>query len=127
MIEKEPDLAALAELSEGLFNALEKEFDALSNNNLESIEECQRDKLTLLEAISKSWSHLPPDTPNIPNTKEDMASIRSQLKRCKEMNQRNDILLRRQIEEVKILLDSLTFQKNKVAPDVYNKLGKIVT
>ena len=39
MIEKEPDLAALAELSEALFNALEKEFDALSNNNLESIEE----------------------------------------------------------------------------------------
>ena len=127
MVEREPDLAELAELSESLFSVLEKEFDALGSNNLEAIEECQKVKIALLEAISQIWSHLPTDTSKLPDKGENIATIRERLKSCKEMNQRNDILLRRQIEEVKILLDSLTFQKDKVVPSVYNKLGKIVT
>jgi flagellar biosynthesis/type III secretory pathway chaperone len=126
MVDESKALDDLANLAERLDHALENEFSALKLKNVELIERCQREKIGLLEDIASKWDSLPSEVKgnNEPNAEMDRA--RAILKGCKTKHQRNDILLRRQIDDVKTLLNALTSQKNSTSSSTYNKLGKII-
>ena len=111
----------LTEMGERLGIVLDKEFEALAQKNLPFLESLQSQKVELLSEIESSWKTSPdPD-------KDDSSfqDIRSLIETCREKHIRNDILLRKQIDEVQALIGTLTSQTSGNYGNVYNKLGKI--
>ena len=125
MYKDQPATTQLASLAERLSAVLEKEFEALRTRDIETLEDAQSEKVHLLDQIADGWSIMQ-DTKNTDPTSDNEAHLRDLLLSCKQKHARNDIMLRRQIEEVKAILSTLTMQKKSQAQEVYNKLGKLI-
>ena len=117
----------LQDLGEALSCALDSEFNSLKERNVPSLEEHQAKKVSLLEEILVQWAELSPDSKDGGTEDEQLLRVKALLKSCKKKHERNDIILRRQIDEVKTLLDNLLTQKNKASSSVYNKMGKMIS
>ena len=111
----------LAELGERLSVVLDQEFEALAQKNLPLLESLQSQKVELLSEIESSWKN----SPELDKDDHSFEEIRSLIETCREKHIRNDILLRKQIDEVQALIGTLTSQTSGNYGNVYNKLGKI--
>ena len=111
----------LAELGERLSLVLDKEFEALAQKNIPLLESLQNQKVELLSEIESSWKN----SPDLDKDDSSFGEIRSLIETCREKHIRNDILLRKQIDEVQALIGTLTSQTSGNYGNVYNKLGKI--
>ena len=111
----------LTELGERLSVVLDKEFEALAQKNLALLESLQSQKVELLSEIESSWKN----SPDLDKDRSSFEEIRSLIEACREKHIRNDILLRKQIDEVQALIGTLTSQTSGNYGNVYNKLGKI--
>ena len=111
----------LTELGERLSLVLDNEFEALAKKNLPFLESLQGQKVELLSEIENSWRN----SPDIDKDDSSFGDIRSLIETCREKHIRNDILLRKQIDEVQALIGTLTSQSSGNYGNVYNKLGKI--
>ena len=111
----------LTELGEQLSLVLDKEFEALAQKNLPLLESLQSQKVELLSEIESSWKN----SPDLDKDGSSFEEIRSLIEACREKHIRNDILLRKQIDEVQALIGTLTSQTSGNYGNVYNKLGKI--
>ena len=108
-------------MGERLSLVLDKEFEALAQKNLRLLESLQSQKVELLSEIENSWKN----SPHLDKDDSSFNEIRSLIERCREKHIRNDILLRKQIDEVQALIGTLTSQTSGNYGNVYNKLGKI--
>ncbi len=126
-MEDTPALKHLRELGEDLSRVLDSEFDALNSRDVSALEDYQTQKVTLLDEVLKAWGKLPKGDNSDEYTKKKVDDMRILLRSCKQKHERNDIVLRKQIEEVKLLLENLLNQKHKTPSDVYNKMGKIIS
>mgnify|MGYP000244402012 CR=1 FL=1 len=111
----------LAELGGRLSLVLDKEFEALARKELPLLESLQGQKVELLSEIENSWRN----SPGIDKDDSSFGEIGSLIETCREKHIRNDILLRKQIDEVQALIGTLTSQTSGNYGNVYNKLGKI--
>ena len=111
----------LTELGERLSVVLDKEFEALAQKNLPLLESLQSQKVELLSEIESSWK----SSQGLDKDDSSFDDIRSLIETCREKHIRNDILLRKQIDEVQALIGTLTSQTSGNYGNVYNKLGKI--
>ena len=111
----------LTELGERLGFVLDKEFEALAQKNLPLLESLQSQKVDLLSEIESSWKK----SPDLYKDDSSFNEVRSLIETCREKHIRNDILLRKQIDEVQALIGTLTSQTSGNYGNVYNKLGKI--
>ena len=111
----------LTELGERLSLVLDKEFEALAQKNLPLLESLQSQKVELLSEIESSWKN----SPDLDKDRSSFEEIRSLIEACRKKHIRNDILLRKQIDEVQALIGTLTSQTSGNYGNVYNKLGKI--
>ena len=111
----------LTELGERLSLVLDKEFEALAQKILPLLESLQSQKVDLLSEIESSWKN----SPNLDKDDSSFEEIRSLIETCREKHIRNDILLRKQIDEVQALIGTLTSQTSGNYGNVYNKLGRI--
>ena len=111
----------LTELGERLKVVLDKEFEALAKKNLPLLESLQSQKVDLLSEIESSWKK----SPDLDKDDSSFNEVRSLIETCREKHVRNDILLRKQIDEVQALIGTLTSQTSGNYGNVYNKLGKI--
>ena len=111
----------LAELGERLSIVLDKEFEALAQKSIPLLESLQSQKVELLSEIESSWKN----SPDLDKDDSSFEQIRSLIETCREKHIRNDILLRKQIDEVQTLIGTLTSQTSGNYGNVYNKLGKI--
>ena len=111
----------LTALGERLSIVLDKEFEALAQKNLALLESLQSQKVELLSEIEVSWKN----SPDLDKDDSSFGEIRSFIETCREKHIRNDILLRKQIDEVQALIGTLTSQTSGNYGNVYNKLGKI--
>ena len=126
-MEDTPALKNLRELGETLARVLDSEFDALNSRNIPALEDYQTQKVMLLDEVLIAWGKLPKGDNSGEYTKKKLDDMRILLRSCKQKHERNDIVLRKQIEEVKLLLENLLNQKHKTPSDVYNKMGKIIS
>jgi len=126
-VEDTPALEHLRELGENLSRVLDSEFNALNSRNIPALEDYQTQKVALLDEVLKAWGNLPNVDNSSEYTKKRVDDMRILLKSCKQKHERNDIVLRKQIEEVKLLLENLLNQRHKTPSDVYNKMGKIIS
>ena len=111
----------LTELGERLSVVLDKEFEALAQKNLPLLESLQSQKVELLSEIESSWK----SSQDLDKDDNSFEEVRSLIEACREKHIRNDILLRKQIDEVQALIGTLTSQTSGNYGNVYNKLGKI--
>ena len=111
----------LTELGERLGFVLDKEFEALAQKNLPLLESLQSQKVDLLSEIESSWKN----SPDLDKDDSSFKEVRSLIETCREKHIRNDILLRKQIDEVQALIGTLTSQTSGNYGNVYNKLGRI--
>ena len=111
----------LTELGERLSIVLDKEFEALAQKNLPLLESLQSQKVDLLSEIESSWKK----SPDLDKDDSSFNEVRSLIETCREKHIRNDILLRKQIDEVQALIGTLTSQTSGNYGNVYNKLGRI--
>ena len=111
----------LTQLGERLSLVLDKEFEALAQKNLPLLESLQGQKVELLSEIEVSWKN----SPDLDKDESFFKEVRSLIETCREKHIRNDILLRKQIDEVQALIGTLTSQTSGNYGNVYNKLGKI--
>ena len=111
----------LTALGERLSAVLDKEFEALAQKSLPLLESLQSQKVELLSEIESSWKN----SPDLDKDGSSFEEIRSLIEACREKHIRNDILLRKQIDEVQALIGTLTSQTSGNYGNVYNKLGKI--
>ena len=111
----------LTALGERLSVVLDKEFEALSQKNLALLESLQSQKVELLSEIEVSWKN----SPDLDKDESFFKEVRSLIETCREKHIRNDILLRKQIDEVQALIGTLTSQTSGNYGNVYNKLGRI--
>ena len=111
----------LTELGELLSLVLDKEFEALAQKNLPLLESLQSQKVDLLSEIEISWKK----SPDLDKDDSSFKEVRSLIETCREKHIRNDILLRKQIDEVQALIGTLTSQTSGNYGNVYNKLGRI--
>ena len=111
----------LTELGERLEVVLDKEFEALAQKNLPLLESLQSQKVDLLSEIESSWKK----SPDLDKDDSSFNEVRSLIETCREKHVRNDILLRKQIDEVQALIGTLTSQTSGNYGNVYNKLGRI--
>ena len=125
MHDDNPATTQLGSLAERLSIVLEKEFEALQARDTEVLEGAQSEKVRLLNQIADGWSLLQ-DEKNAESSSNNDAYLREILISCKRKHVRNDIMLRRQIEEVKSILNTLTMQTKSHSQEVYNKLGKLI-
>lgn len=125
MQDDNPAPTQLGSLAERLSVVLEKEFEALQARDIEVLEGAQKEKVHLLNQIADGWSLLQ-DEKNAESSNNNDARLREILISCKRKHVRNDIMLRRQIEEVKSILNTLTMQTKSQTQEVYNKLGKLI-
>ena len=125
MHDDKPATTQLANLAERLAFVLEKEFEALQARDIETLEGAQSEKVRLLNQIADGWSLLQSEK-DTESSNNNEAHLRELLISCKQKHVRNDIMLRRQIEEVKSILSTLTMQKKGQTQEVYNKLGKLI-
>ena len=81
-----------------LKNTLEEEFIALSEKNLEHLENVQIRKVELLQKLESTWPT--GDTQALALNEPLWDEARSLISECKEAHIRNDLLLKRQLEVV---------------------------
>ena len=111
----------LTKLGERLTLVLDKEFEALAQKNLTLLESLQGQKVELLSEIESSWK----TAPDLDKVDSSFQDVRSLIETCREKHIRNDILLRKQIDEVQALIGTLTSQTSSNYGNIYDKLGKI--
>ena len=119
-----PDIRSLSILIESLKTLLDEEFVLLGSKDLDTVESIQERKISLMEELGNLWSsYLEASTganENLP-VKND---FQSKLVDCRDKHIRNDLLLKKQLEITKNLIQVITNRSNDQA-NIYNRLGRI--
>lgn len=107
-------------LARELERLLEREFQALQQQELEPFERLQPPKTELLEEISRvcpSAQELQSDS--------QWADLRESLIRARDAHRRNAILIERKLEAIRGALSSLQIESPTASVEVYDRLGKV--
>jgi len=119
-----PDIRSLSILIESLKTLLDEEFLLLGSKDLDRVESIQERKMSLMEELGNLWSsYLEASSSaneNIPVKKE----FQSKLIDCRDKHIRNDLLLKKQLEITKNLIQVITNRSNDQV-NIYNRLGRI--
>jgi flagellar biosynthesis/type III secretory pathway chaperone len=119
-----PDIRSLSILIESLKTLLDEEFLLLGSKDLDTVESIQERKMSLMEELGNLWSsYLEASSSaneNLPVKKE----FQSKLVDCRDKHIRNDLLLKKQLEITKNLIQVITNRSNDQV-NIYNRLGRI--
>ena len=115
--------SSLLRFSKELSKLLDEEFEMLSSRDLEGVEEFQDRKLRLMQSILEAREQLNDLEPSS-QAISSFENLESILAACKDKHLRNDLLLKKQIEITKGLLNAIT-QRSQDQSSVYDKLGRL--
>ena len=110
-------------LSQRLSQLLDEEFELLSKKDLEAVEQFQDRKLDLMQSILAAREKLAQQSQS-GGTIAILENVQALLATCKDKHLRNDLLLKKQIEITKGLLNVIT-QRSQDQSSVYDKLGRL--
>ena len=108
---------------------LEKEFEALKNQNFDVFEKCIEDKNTILADISNSGviERLKGLSPESGNNKEDtkaLGILHKSLGECRDLHRRNEVLIRHKIIAIRETIASFSLEDNPLS-ETYDNLGNL--
>lgn len=107
--------------SSQLSDLLDREFAALEAKSFEEVEELQNIKFSLMQDLQSGWDLLKQDDKL---DQQIIDELTRKLEMCKEQHLRNSVLLNKQMEITRNLLNAIT-QKTSANASVYDKLGKM--
>ncbi|MEC7189107.1 MAG: flagellar export chaperone FlgN [Pseudomonadota bacterium] len=108
---------------------LEKEFEALKNQRFNTFEQHMKDKTVILNRLSESsiLERLKARSEQTTGYDEDSRTLdilHSALAECKNLHNRNEVLIRHKILAIRETLDSFSVADNPLA-ETYDSLGNI--
>jgi flagellar biosynthesis/type III secretory pathway chaperone len=123
-------LAQALERAANLRALLEKEFEALKSQQLDTFESLQQEKLDILTFLGSDTlsNYLKSQTKGGSSAATAVASwdnIITIVAECKDLHRRNQILINRKIESVKGALQTIQSPNAGPSVEVYDRLGKV--
>jgi flagellar biosynthesis/type III secretory pathway chaperone len=115
------NLNIISEASDRLSDLLDGEFSALEAKSFIYVENLQDSKFEIMQELQVAWEAM---RANKDSTSPLIAELTHKLAICKEKHLRNSILLNKQMEITRNLLNAIT-QKTSENASVYDKLGKL--
>jgi flagellar biosynthesis/type III secretory pathway chaperone len=102
---------------------LEQEFDALKAQELDRFEALVQSKTDVLQQLG----HITGIQNKVDADQLDQAwdGFRAQMQSCRQLHQRNEILLIRKLDAIRGALDSLQMNDPTSSLEVYDRLGKV--
>ena len=119
-----PDIRSLSILIESLKTLLDEEFVLLGSKDLDTVESIQERKINLMEELGNLWSSYLEASSGANETLQVKNEFQSKLVDCRDKHIRNDLLLKKQLEITKNLIQVITNRSNDQA-NIYNRLGRI--
>ena len=113
---------ALACVSE-LEQLLEQEFDALKAQELDRFEALVQSKTDVLQQLGRITGVQ--DKADADQLDQAWDGFRAQMNSCRQLHQRNEILLIRKLDAIRGALDSLQMSDPTSSLEVYDRLGKV--
>jgi flagellar biosynthesis/type III secretory pathway chaperone len=108
------------DLATQLSQILEREFEALRNQELDQFEQLQPVKNELLLEITR----LAPNAQDV-QTLPKWQAFRQTMIECRDLHRRNTVLMDRKLEAIRGTLQSLRLQDASSSVEVYDRLGHI--
>jgi len=112
-------LACVGELEQ----VLEQEFDALKAQELDRFEALVQSKTEMLQRLGSITGIQDKSDADLLDTRWD--GFRAQMQSCRQLHQRNEILLIRKLDAIRGALDSLQMNDPTSSLEVYDRLGKV--
>ena len=119
-----PDIRSLSILIESLKTLLDEEFVLLGSKDLDTVESIQERKINLMEELGNLWSSYLEASSGANENLPVKNEFQSKLVDCRDKHIRNDLLLKKQLEITKNLIQVITNRSNDQA-NIYNRLGRI--
>ena len=119
-----PDIRSLSILIESLKTLLDEEFVLLGSKDLDTVESIQERKISLMEELGNLWSNYLEASSGANENLSVKNEFQSKLVDCRDKHIRNDLLLKKQLEITKNLIQVITNRSNDQA-NIYNRLGRI--
>ncbi len=119
-----PDIRSLSILIESLKTLLDEEFVLLRSKDLDTVESIQERKISLMEELGNLWSSYLEASSGANENLQVKNEFQSKLVDCRDKHIRNDLLLKKQLEITKNLIQVITNRSNDQA-NIYNRLGRI--
>ena len=119
-----PDIRSLSILIESLKTLLDEEFALLGSKDLDTVESIQERKISLMEELGNLWSSYLEASSGANENLQVKNEFQSKLVDCRDKHIRNDLLLKKQLEITKNLIQVITNRSNDQA-NIYNRLGRI--
>ena len=113
---------ALACVSE-LEKLLKQEFDALEAQELDRFEALVQSKTDVLQQLGRITGVQ--DKADADQLDQAWDGFRAQMNSCRQLHQRNEILLIRKLDAIRGALDSLQMSDPTSSLEVYDRLGKV--
>ena len=119
-----PDIRSLSILIESLKTLLDEEFVLLGSKDLDTVESIKERKISLMEELGNLWSSYLEASSGANENLQVKNEFQSKLVDCRDKHIRNDLLLKKQLEITKNLIQVITNRSNDQA-NIYNRLGRI--
>jgi len=119
-----PDIRSLSILIESLKTLLDEEFVLLGSKDLDTVESIQERKISLMEELGNLWSSYLEASSGANENLQVKNEFQSKLVDCRDKHIRNDLMLKKQLEITKNLIQVITNRSNDQA-NIYNRLGRI--
>jgi flagellar biosynthesis/type III secretory pathway chaperone len=102
---------------------LEQEFDALKTQELDRFETLVQTKTEMLQRLGSITGIQDKSDADLLDTQWD--GFRAQMQSCRQLHQRNEILLIRKLDAIRGAIDSLQMSDPTSSLEVYDRLGKV--
>lgn len=102
---------------------LEQEFDALKVQDLDRFEQLLERKTELLSGLSELTGVRQPEDAD--RLGEDWNAFRQRMMACRDLHQRNEILIIRKLDAIRGAIDSLQVTDPASSVEVYDRLGRV--
>jgi flagellar biosynthesis/type III secretory pathway chaperone len=102
---------------------LEQEFDALKAQKLDRFEDLVQSKTEMLRRLGSITGIQDKSDADLLDTQWD--GFRAQMQSCRQLHQRNEILLIRKLDAIRGAIDSLQMSDPTSSLEVYDRLGKV--
>lgn len=128
------ELEHLAGLGQALQKLLLEEFEALKASDLEAFERLQIEKAACMNALGDpnvlEIIQILQESPDVIEREGAQAAsqwqdIADQLAECKTLHKRNEILISRKLDTVRVALEALKGPDVQSSVDTYDRLGRI--
>ena len=119
-----PDIRSLSILIESLKTLLDEEFVLLGSKDLDTVESIQERKISLMEELGNLWSSYLEASSGANENLQVKNEFQSKLVDCRDKHIRNDLLLKKQLEITKNLIQVITNRSNDQA-NICNRFGRI--